>query len=219
MYCQECGNKLPVTAKFCNNCGTKVPVEETVEEVKEAKTSQAESEVAVPKNNKKKTGKSKKKLLGIIAGVFVMLAVVIGGFFVYLENRTLFTLVNPEFFFGKCTEYVSKEDLWGNEYCIFYFETEEDIRAKAVEYCDLVNRVDSDLLINGFMRDTAEEEEISESWRYRGNAIWTEYSIPSMQKSHVVSLDCYRENGYYVVKIRIDCYKYCEFLDVNPNNH
>ncbi len=200
MYCQECGMKLPDNAKFCSNRGT---------------------EVNLPvKKLKKENKKSKKKLLGIIAGVFVMLAVVVGGFFVYLENRTLFTLVNPESFFGTCTEYVSKEDLWGDEYCIFYFESEEDIRAKAVEYCDLVKIVDSNLSIsNQFMRYTAEDEEISESWRYTGNEIWTDYSIPSMKKSHVVSLDCYRENGYYVVKIRIDCYNYCELLDVNPNNH
>ena len=76
MYCQECGSKLPKNAKFCSNCGT---------------------EVNLPvKKLKKENKKSKKKLLGIIAGVFVMLAVVVGGFFVYMENKTLFTLVNPK---------------------------------------------------------------------------------------------------------------------------
>ena len=80
MYCQECGSKLPKNAKFCSSCGT---------------------EVNLPvKKLKKENKKSKKKLLGIIAGVFVMLAVVVGGFFVYLENRTLFYLINPEMFFA-----------------------------------------------------------------------------------------------------------------------
>ena len=48
MYCQECGNKLPATAKFCMNCGTKVWVEEAVEEVKEAEATVEESKTEEP---------------------------------------------------------------------------------------------------------------------------------------------------------------------------
>ncbi|MBO5486281.1 MAG: zinc ribbon domain-containing protein, partial [Eubacterium sp.] len=106
MYCQECGMKLPDNAKFCSNCGT---------------------EVNLPvKKLKKENKKSKKKLLGIIAGVFVMLAVVVGGFFVYLENRTLFYLINPEMFFGECTDYVIFRSAPGRSWVELEFEAETD---------------------------------------------------------------------------------------------
>lgn len=83
MYCQECGMKLPDSAKFCSNCGTKVYVtplqsQELSEEVQD-ELSAAETDLPV-KKQKKNNKKSKKKLLGIIAGVFVVLAVVVGSF-------------------------------------------------------------------------------------------------------------------------------------------
>ena len=64
MYCQECGSKLPETAKFCINCGTKVWRKEAAEEVKEvqadSEAKQVESEIIVPKKIRKSIKKAKK---------------------------------------------------------------------------------------------------------------------------------------------------------------
>ena len=64
MYCQECGSKLPETAKFCINCGTKVWREEAAEEVKEvqadSEAKQLESEIIVPKKSERASKKPKK---------------------------------------------------------------------------------------------------------------------------------------------------------------
>lgn len=198
MYCQECGLKLPENAKFCSNCGT---------------------EVNLPgKKLKKDNKKSKKKLLGIIAGVFVMLAVVTGGFFVYLENRMLYTLVNPELFFGEHTTSIVMKDTPGESGVVLFFESDTPMWEEVIWYTNAIDQVDSDLyayLTNDDPREAASQRtKYSGSWHYEGNAFWPEYSL--MDSNRVVTLDHFEENGKYVVKMYVEGYQNCEFLDVNP---
>ena len=205
MYCQECGSKLPESAKFCSNCGTKVYVmplhsEEVIEEAKaevqeyreelqevqevpkeyseEVQDDLSATEVnLLVKKLKKNNKKSKKKLLGIIAGVFVMLAVVVGGFFAYLENRTLYYLINPEMFFGECTDYVIFRSAPGRSWVELEFESETDFFDNVLKYVDCVEMLNPDLEVYNNTLD------ITEGWRSvywrvdEDEFFWHEYSL------------------------------------------
>ena len=197
MYCQECGSKLPKNAKFCSNCGT---------------------EVNLPvKKLKKENKKSKKKLLGIIAGVFVMLAVVVGGFFVYLENRTLFYLINPEMFFGECTDYVIFRSSPGRSWVELEFESETDFFENVLKYVDCVEILNPDLEVYDNTLDNTEGWR-SVEWRVdEDKFFWHEYSLSDTGLSDVgisYRYDMYYEK--YEVSIDIHGYQNCEFIDAPP---
>jgi len=197
MYCQECGSKLPKNAKFCSNCGT---------------------EVNLPvKKLKKENKKSKKKLLGIIAGVFVMLAVVVGGFFVYLENRTLFYLINPEMFFGECIDYVIFKSAPGRSGVKLEFESETDFFENVLKYVDCVEMLNPDLEVYDNTLDN------TEGWRSvywcvdEDKFFWHEYSLSDKGFFDVgisYRYDMYYEK--YEVLIDIHGYQNCEFIDAPP---
>ena len=197
MYCQECGSKLPKNAKFCSNCGT---------------------EVNLPvKKLKKENKKSKKKLLGIIAGVFVMLAVVVGGFFVYLENRTLFYLINPEMFFGECTDYVIFRSAPGRSWVELEFESETDFFENVLKYVDCVEILNPDLEVYDNTLDNTEGWR-SVEWRVdEDKFFWHEYSLSNTGLFDVgisYQYDMYYEK--YEVSIDIHGYQNCEFIDAPP---
>jgi len=197
MYCQECGSKLPKNAKFCSNCGT---------------------EVNLPvKKLKKENKKSKKKLLGIIAGVFVMLAVVVGGFFVYLENRTLFYLINPEMFFGECTDYVIFRSAPGRSWVELEFESETDFFENVLKYVDCVEILNPDLEVYDNTLDNTEGWR-SVEWRVdEDKFFWHEYSLSNTGLFDVgisYQYDMYYEK--YEVLIDIHGYQNCEFIDAPP---
>ena len=197
MYCQECGSKLPKNAKFCSNCGT---------------------EVNLPvKKLKKENKKSKKKLLGIIAGVFVMLAVVVGGFFVYLENRTLFYLINPEMFFGECTDYVIFRSAPGRSWVELEFESETDFFENVLKYVDCVEILNPDLEVYDNTLDNTEGWR-SVEWRVdEDKFFWHEYSLSDTGLFDVgisYRYDMYYEK--YEVSIDIHGYQNCEFIDAPP---
>lgn len=197
MYCQECGMKLPDNAKFCSNCGT---------------------EVNLPvKKLKKENKKSKKKLLGIIAGVFVMLAVVVGGFFVYLENRTLFYLINPEMFFGECTDYVIFRSAPGRSWVELEFEAETDFFENVLKYVDCVEILNPDLEVYDNTLDNTEGWR-SVEWRVdEDKFFWHEYSLSNTGLFDVgisYQYDMYYEK--YEVSIDIHGYQNCEFIDAPP---
>ncbi len=232
MYCQECGSKLPENAKFCMNCGTKVWVEEPAVEVKEEMSvaeetvadnktdyavEQAESIAVTPKKTVKKNRKSKKILFSaIIAVVFLFLVVCfcVGT----LEQRKLYTLVNPELFFGECTNYVIMKDTPGESGVALFFESDTPMWKEVIWYTNAIDQVDSDLceyFTNDDPREAASQgTKYSGSWHYEGNAFWPGYSL--MDSNRVVTLDHYEENGKYVVHMYIEGYQNCEFLDVNP---
>ncbi|MBQ8632727.1 MAG: zinc-ribbon domain-containing protein [Lachnospiraceae bacterium] len=237
MYCQECGSKLPENAKFCMNCGTKVWVEEPAVEVKEEMSvaeepvaeepvadnktdyavEQAESIAVTPKKTVKKKRKGKKILFSsIIAGVFLFLAFC---FFVgKMEQRKLYTLVNPELFFGECTNYVIMKDTPGESGVALFFESDTPMWKEVIWYTNAIDQVDSDLceyFTNDDPREAATQgTKYSGSWHYMGHAFWPGYSL--MDSNRVVTLDHYEENGKYVVHMYIEGYQNCEFLDVNP---
>ncbi len=236
MYCQECGSKLPETAKFCVNCGTKVWKAEAAEEVKEVKTEvqenseakKAKSEMVVPhkirksikkvKKIMKKIRKGNKKLLAIIAGVFVVLAVAVVGFFTYLENRTLYTLLNPELYFGECSSYNVMQSAPGESLAIAYFRSETDFRDKVLEYADLVCQVDDGLLKFKNIQEQNGPYQLHISWLVAlSDVFWHDYSFCEDNADELTLLYGYNEyTEEYEVTFYIEGYQNGEFLDANP---
>ena len=236
MYCQECGSKLPKTAKFCVNCGTKVWKAEAAEEVKEVKTEVQEiseakkvkSEMVVPhrirksikkaKKIMKKIRKGNKKLLAIIAGVLVMLAVAVGGFFAYLENRTLYTLLNPELYFGECSSYNVMQSAPGESLAIAYFRSETDFIDKVLEYADMVHQVDDNLLEYKNIYEQDGSFQLHRSWVVAlPDVFWNDYSFYENNADELTILYGYSEYyDEYEVAFYIEGYQNCEVLDVNP---
>ncbi len=236
MYCQECGSKLPENAKFCMNCGTKIWVEEpAVEATKEVsaveepaveikeevavavETEAQEPSPVLPKEVVKKTGKGIKILLpAIIAVVVLFLAVCF--FLGTMEQRKLYTLVNPELFFGECTTYVVMKEAPRESGVALFFESDIPMWEEVIWYTNAIVQVEPDLCAYYSNDDPGEAAtlgtEYSGSWYYWGDAFWPDYSL--MDSLRVVTLDHYEENGKYVVHMYIEGYQNCEFLDVNP---
>jgi len=241
MYCQECGSKLPETAKFCVNCGTKVWREEAAEEVKEvqveesgieaearaeetmeeskvevqvdSEAKQVESEIIAPK----KIRKGNKKLLAVLAGVLVVLAVAVGGFFAYLENRTLYTLLNPELYFGECSSYNVMQSAPGESLAIAYFRSETDFIDKVLEYADMVHQVDDNLIEYKNIYEQDGPFQLHRSWVVAlPDVFWNDYSFYENNADELTILYGYSEYyGEYEVTFCIEGYQNCEVLDVN----
>ena len=244
-FCMNCGTKVWVeeTAEEVKEVIEEIKaeeiIEETVEEVVEEdnteyavteepaaggdenlEAEQAEATVAMLKKIIKKTGKANKKLLAVIAGVVVLLAVVIGGFFAYLENRTLYTLINPEEYFGKHSSYTVMESAPGESLVIVYFRSETDFLDKVVEYADFINWTEDELY--GELYE-AKNEIIPDgpflahiSWRFApSDDLWYDYSFCEDNADEITILYSYSEYyGEYEVALYIEGYQNCRFLDI-----
>ena len=104
MFCYKCGKQLPDDAVFCSACGTAMqsapvqpvtPPEPAVEPV-EIKPEKEKK----PKKEKKPTDPGKKKKLLMILGAVVLLAAVIGGVCLYLQNNDVADIPDPEYYFS-----------------------------------------------------------------------------------------------------------------------
>lgn len=76
MYCKNCGNKLEEGARFCTFCGMDQQQGKVLEPSEPEKTIESPMDETVPE--KKRAPKSKKKIIGILAVLAVILAAVIG---------------------------------------------------------------------------------------------------------------------------------------------
>lgn len=236
-FCSNCGTKVwveevkeevsvaeePIEAVEENETeaegiAVKAATEEPVaDNIADYKAEQEEPSAVMLKKTVKKKWKSIKILLSaIIAGVFLFLAVC---FFVgTMEQRKLYTLVNPELFFGECTNYVIMKEAPSESGVVLFFESDAPMWKEVIWYTNAIDQVDSDLcayFTNDDPREAASQgTKYSGSWHYAGDAFWPEYSL--MDSLRVVTLDHFEENGKYVVKMYVEGYQNCEFLDVNP---
>lgn len=191
MFCQKCGSELPIAAKFCSNCGTKVRVA------------------------KEKVKKEKKRFL-IIAGVLIAFVVAVCSFFIYMENRILFTLADPERFFGECDYNITYHNVPGKSEVMLRFESDTDSIEKVLEYVKTVN------ILNGRLVESkntlsSEEKDRAVSWKFASDAyFWQDYSLGNF--SDVVSLSYSEVYDTYEVRLYVCGYQNCEFIDINPND-
>ena len=157
--------------------------------------------------------KSKKKLLIIISAVIlVVLGIIVGFFFNYLENRELFSIINPEVVFGGCVD-IDMDNSGGMDCCTLTFEANKDFRKKVDKYVELVGQVDRDL--QKISRPDEDETELEEIWSFVGDEFWPEYSFRALGQKAMV-LEYYKDDDIYVLKIQIYAYSNCDLLPGNP---
>ena len=176
MFCYKCGKQLPDDAVFCSACGTAMqsapvqpvtPPEPAVEPV-EIKPEKEKK----PKKEKKPTDPGKKKKLLMILGAVVLLAAVIGGICLYLQNNDVADIPDPEYYFGKYAE-IEVDDVG---YAVrFNIESENDLTQAVQAYCAL--------LTDSYPFELQHEEvdddgDVKYEFRYSGDGyIWDRSSL------------------------------------------
>ena len=154
MYCEQCGKKINDEAKFCKYCGSPTDIaaeakqeEQPAAEIRQevpafAEEAKKEKKFSLPKREKKekkekpaKVGKRnlKKTLLGVLA-LFVAVVAVRAGVEHYFSNRVVAQIPDPELYFGVAAD----EKLESGDKMWIVFRTEEDLRAKADSYMELL---------------------------------------------------------------------------------
>ena len=96
MFCKKCGNQLPDGAMFCSKCGTKQDVSEVIESVTPVN---ADSEASVVKLPQVKI-KPQVLVIGVVALVALILAIIIGNTLGNTINLDKYVLIESEGYDG-----------------------------------------------------------------------------------------------------------------------